>query len=319
MYPNICVIHIYWGPLPDWLPFFITSCRFNAAISFIIFTDSFALPQTSENIKCIYFTLKDFNILATKKLELPIQIEKPYKVCDFKPAFGKIFEDYLKHYEFWGYCDNDLIFGNIQKFITQKILINNDIISTYKGFLSGPFCLFRNHSRINNLFTKSPCYQKIYCTSKECMGYDEHIPRSIHKGCFLLKLYYFIIFFLSRINFKFKFKHINEIKYQFQWFYKKERLGIQVPLDMSEIVWQVQKQNEVNCHFQELLISDAHYNRIKKTKWVISWHEGNLKEVTENQEMLGFHFINSKKNASFYSGNLTKETDLFMITGDFIK
>ena len=49
-------------------------------------------------------------------------------------------------YDFWGYCDIDLIFGNIRKFITD------DILDKYDKILSrGHFTLFRNKDSINTI------------------------------------------------------------------------------------------------------------------------------------------------------------------------
>ena len=37
----------------------------------------------------------------------------PRLVAEYKPAFGSIFEQYLSAYSHWGYCDLDMVLGNL--------------------------------------------------------------------------------------------------------------------------------------------------------------------------------------------------------------
>lgn len=47
-------------------------------------------------------------------------MERPYKLCDFKTAYGYIFNDLFEGYDYWGYYDIDTIWGNILKFIPDN-------------------------------------------------------------------------------------------------------------------------------------------------------------------------------------------------------
>lgn len=51
------------------------------------------------------------------KFGFGIKITEPHKLCDYKPAYGYIFEDYLKEADYWGHCDIDTILGNLDKFL----------------------------------------------------------------------------------------------------------------------------------------------------------------------------------------------------------
>jgi hypothetical protein len=46
--------------------------------------------------------------------DFEISLERPYKLCDFRPAFGEIFAEELAGFDFWGHSDLDLIFGQIR-------------------------------------------------------------------------------------------------------------------------------------------------------------------------------------------------------------
>ena len=116
------VFLICWqGDYPWYLPYFLHSCRYNPDIDFLIFTDNqTSLTHLPHNVRLIPYSLEQFKTDAAKALGFEVAIEFGYKLCDFKPAYGFIFSDYIKKYDFWGYCDIDVIFGNIRLFMTDE-------------------------------------------------------------------------------------------------------------------------------------------------------------------------------------------------------
>ena len=51
----------------------------------------------------------------------------PRLVAEYKPAFGVVFEDFLTGYSHWGYCDLDMVLGNLPFFIEAEERTNYDI------------------------------------------------------------------------------------------------------------------------------------------------------------------------------------------------
>ena len=162
---KIRVISCYIGNFPWYFNFFLKSCSFNPTVDFVIFSDSRSPYNLPPNVKIIPFSLKDFNLVATKKLGFKVNIKKPYKLCDFKPAYGFIFSDYIKTYEFWGITDIDLIFGRIREFITEDLLNKYDLVSVRHDYPTGSFMLFKNDNKINQLFKKSKHYRKVFMSN----------------------------------------------------------------------------------------------------------------------------------------------------------
>jgi hypothetical protein len=169
---KIALINCFFGIFPWYFSFFIKSCETNPTVNFLIFSDSDYEGFLPNNVKIMPFTLEQFNKLATEKLGFEVSVKKPYKLCDFKPAYGLLFSDYLVDYDFWGMCDIDIIMGRIREFITPELLENYDVISTRNDYLSGWFLLFRNTPAINNLFMKSRDYKKVF-TSDTHYCFDE--------------------------------------------------------------------------------------------------------------------------------------------------
>lgn len=176
---KIAMIVCWMGKLPEYFSLWEYSCSKNSDYDFLIFTDH---PQDSkyENVKFIDFSLSDFNKLATTKLNIEIDVKKAYKLCDFRPAYGVIFSDYLKEYDFWGHCDIDQIFGLIRNFISDDILNQYDKINK-----NGHFVLYRNSEKMNNLFKESGAlfdYNYVF-ESNENFAFDEYtgINRIVNK------------------------------------------------------------------------------------------------------------------------------------------
>jgi hypothetical protein len=147
---KIAYIIPYFGKLPSNFSLWIQSCANNPDIDFFFVTDIKVITQLPQNVKVYQKTFKEMVAEVQRKIpEINISIPNPYRLCDFKPAFGLIFEDMLplSHYDFWGYCDTDIVFGNIRNFLTAEVLNRYDKI----GFL-GHSTLFRNNERMKLLF-----------------------------------------------------------------------------------------------------------------------------------------------------------------------
>lgn len=170
---KIIFLIVYIGEYPWYFPYFLHSCKYNPSIDFYIYTDNQKVDsRTPENIRFIPYSLKEFNKDATKALGFSVNIEHGYKLCDFKPAYGCIFSDRIKDYNFWGHCDIDIIFGNIRGFITEQTLNEYDVISARHDYLTGSFAIYRNTPLINRMFMQSKDYARVF-TSPYNFCFDE--------------------------------------------------------------------------------------------------------------------------------------------------
>lgn len=139
----------YFGRLPKNFQIWLNSCKENSSIDWLIFTDDKANYIYPDNCKVRYM---EFDQLLDKLhtiFDFPLGLKSAYKLTDFKVTYGEVFQEYLVNYDFWGYCDIDLTFGDIRKFITSEILDNYDKILT-----RGHFTLFKNTPEINGFYRK---------------------------------------------------------------------------------------------------------------------------------------------------------------------
>lgn len=159
----------YFGKFNNYFELWLNSCRENSDFDWLIFSDVDLCSALPKNVKIVHCTLRDLREKFQKKLGMPLVLKNAYKLCDYKQFYGYLFSEYLQGYDYWGYCDCDLIFGNIRGFLSRNLQAEYD-----KLFRTGHFSLIRNDPKLNELFFKYGTY-KITLTSPVIYGYDESI------------------------------------------------------------------------------------------------------------------------------------------------
>lgn len=170
---KIALIIPYIGNFRPDFEFWLQSAGANSSIDFLIFTDS-DIPNHPDNVKVFKYSFADLIDLIQRKYEFKVKISKPYKFCDFRPAYGEIFRDYLDGYDFWGYTDIDMIYGNLRKYITDELLNSYDHI-----FGRGHLSLYRNSDSVNSVYRQvlTPTYKQVF-TYDEGRAFDEYCGTS---------------------------------------------------------------------------------------------------------------------------------------------
>lgn len=140
---SIAYVVPYFGKFPKGFQFWLMSCGCNPSIDWLIFTDDHTEYDYPPNVKVTYWSFDKMRERAQQIYDFPISLNRPYKLCDFKPAYGEIFAEELKDYDFWGDCDIDLVWGDIRKFYTDEILSKYEKI----GF-NGHSMLFKNSPEV---------------------------------------------------------------------------------------------------------------------------------------------------------------------------
>ncbi|WP_132529813.1 DUF6625 family protein [Pedobacter psychrotolerans] len=181
--PKIAIIICFFGDFPWYFPFFLHSCKFNPDIDFLIFTDNEYDFGSLPNLRAQKLSMNEIGDLASKKLGFKVNIDFPYKLCDFKPAYGFLFSDYIKGYDFWGQSDIDIIYGNIRGFITDELLGKFDFISVRHDYTTGCFAIYRNCYVMNSLFKKSADFIKVFSEPKHyCFDECNFMHDSLTEG-----------------------------------------------------------------------------------------------------------------------------------------
>jgi hypothetical protein len=101
--------------------------------------------------------------------DFEVSLERPYKLCDFRPAFGEIFAEELRGYDFWGHTDLDVIFGRIRDHLPPAAFEADKIL------FQGNFALYRNTEEAAGWFRHevgTVSYREAF-TRPDAMHFDE--------------------------------------------------------------------------------------------------------------------------------------------------
>lgn len=151
---SICLITCYMGPLPNYFGMYVASCKKNNSFNFIVINDTIAQSSVDGNIQYIKWSLQDLNNFSSKRLNENINLKSAWKINEIKPLFGLIFKEDLAKFDFWGWCDLDIIWGDLRKFLNDELLSRYDVITSKVNWTAGHFTLFRNNAICNNLYAR---------------------------------------------------------------------------------------------------------------------------------------------------------------------
>jgi hypothetical protein len=142
---SILIIIPYFGPFPKLFKFWLQSAYNNSTVNYLIITDN--QLDSKENIKVVNMAFNDLRAKIQSKFDFEIALKTPYKICDFRGAFGYIFSEYIGSYHFWGFGDIDVIYGDIRHFLTEEVLSNHKVILGL-----GHLTLYKNTEECNHFF-----------------------------------------------------------------------------------------------------------------------------------------------------------------------
>ena len=179
MMKQIALILPYFGKLPNYFGLFLQSCSHNPQADFFIFTDA-EIETSPPNVKITNISFSGFVKRIQSKFDFLVNIKSPYKLCDFKPAYGYIFEELIANYPYWGYCDCDLIFGNLN-LLKPYIEEGHDRIGVWAHLM-----IYKNTKEVNRWFINLhndlvPTFEEIAKDSR-CRFFDEYMGMDILVG-----------------------------------------------------------------------------------------------------------------------------------------
>ncbi len=169
---SILLIATYLGPLPLWYPAFLASCRSNPTIDWLIVTDE-APTYNVRNVRHRNIFGEELESLVADRLGARLDLRSnPRKICDLKPAYGRLFSEELACVDYWGHCDLDVVWGDLQGALDAPLQAGADVISLRRHRLAGHMTLFRNRADVNDLFSQGHAFSRS-CITTEVTMFDE--------------------------------------------------------------------------------------------------------------------------------------------------
>lgn len=198
---SIAIVIDYFGGIwPEWLPLFLESCARNSSIHWIIHTDCPQPRNSPRNVVISSMTWAQYQAHVSRKLDISFDTDRKYKICDLRPAYGVLWEDEIAGFDFFGWSDIDVIYGDLRHFLTDDVLEHN-VVSTHTWCFSGHFCLLKNEPWVKNAFRELEGWRAAM-TSPENQRYDEdHFIRAfIRPNRFTPKWLEPLVWLADRIN-----------------------------------------------------------------------------------------------------------------------
>lgn len=238
---RIALVIIWIGKMPDFFELWKKTCLYNEDVDFLLYTDQEIDSDANLIVKKI--SIDSFNKRVRKTLGLNSNVKKPYKVCDFRPAFGHIFENDLKGYSYWGYCDIDMVFGRISNFIKPAIDGGYEKIN-HNGHLT----IFKNTEKNRFLYKEKGAkfsYQKVFLS-------DEHYAFDEFSGIWSIAKYNNVKEFNTRdfVDLNRREKELsdnNGDNHKFQAFYWRDGRAYTIFQKKGKLV----KHEKLYLHFQK--------------------------------------------------------------------
>ena len=168
----------------NYLRLFIESARYAENVDFLIIGDNILPFELPPNVRHAYVPWDSLIDLLFRRLfdgeeTGRVRRAQKYKVNDFKPLLAYLFPEYVEGYDWWGHVDNDMIVGNIRKWLTDDLLFQSDIITDFPGsengeyFTHGPFTMYRNNPINNELFKLSGLPLSTILGNPDSLCFDE--------------------------------------------------------------------------------------------------------------------------------------------------
>lgn len=172
MRTSIKILIPYFGKWPGWFDYFLLSCRYNPSVSWQFYTDCTVPESAPDNVKFTQMSFADYKAFVSARLGIAFDPDSPYKLCDIKQALPFIHQEDALGYDFVGFSDIDLVYGDLRKYFTEEKFKRFDFFSTHANRVSGHFCLMRNNEKMINAFRKIKHWQKRF-EAQEHFALDE--------------------------------------------------------------------------------------------------------------------------------------------------
>ena len=173
----------HFGERPSYFPLVMKSMAHNPDVHWLLLSER-PVENVPPNVDVCVCSFAELVQRIQGCFNFKISLAEPYKLCDFRPAFGEIFHDELVGYDFWGHTDLDVVFGRIRDHLPLEAFAADKIL------FQGNFALYRNIPETARWFRHEIpgiSYRDVL-TSPAAMHFDEwagiyYIVRDLGVSC----------------------------------------------------------------------------------------------------------------------------------------
>lgn len=138
---------------------FLASCKANTSVDWLIHGDFPPPISCPPNVRFVQISRQDYLNLVSSRLGIRFNPNSMYSVCNVRPAFGIIHKESIDTYDFFGWGDLDVIYGDLRAFYELAIEESN-VISNDARICSGHLTLIRNEGWLREAFALIPDWRQ---------------------------------------------------------------------------------------------------------------------------------------------------------------
>jgi hypothetical protein len=177
MNPWLIMLIPYFGRWPEWIDLFVESCKWNPSVRWRLYTDCGEPENKADNVDYVHLSFDDYKALVRERLGIAFDPPDPYKLCDLKPCLAHIHERDVAGFQFFGYGDIDVVYGNIRIFYTDDVLARSNVLSTHPERLAGHFAVLRNTRAFRRAFKRIRNYRTLLEQPHHASMDESHFTR----------------------------------------------------------------------------------------------------------------------------------------------
>lgn len=171
VHAKVLLIVPYFGPFGPWVPLYLHSLANQHTLDLLLLSDT-EPPALPPNARRVPLTFDELRRLAVDRLGTPVRLQRMRNICDLRPAYGLIFQEFTQGYEYWAFGDEDVLYGDLDRLLAPHLDAKPDLVVPAANGKSGHLTIFRNTARANELAMRDPAYKDVL-VSYEHWAYDE--------------------------------------------------------------------------------------------------------------------------------------------------
>ena len=164
----------YFGRIPSYFGTYLKSLEGKKMD--VLWISDLEVPKHPENFKIVWMTFDEVKARFEEALGTKVTINGGRRLCDFRPMYAKVFEEFISDYDYWGWGDCDLVYGDVFNDFLERTVESGiyDAISMHKAFMSGPTCFYRNVPQLRELYLKTNNWREVCAEpGTVILNYDE--------------------------------------------------------------------------------------------------------------------------------------------------
>ena len=113
----LVILTVFFGPLPPWLPLTLHSMAANAPVDFVVVGDAPPPAVLPPNVRFERIGYEEMQRRLAALTSRPVKYTNTYKANDIKPFLPALYPSAFTGYDWWGWADLDVVFGDLLKFL----------------------------------------------------------------------------------------------------------------------------------------------------------------------------------------------------------